>query len=148
MSETLPHTYMAVSSDLGDSLDVHPTRKFEVAQRLALSALCHTYNYHLTGSGPRYLSFTANGSQATLRFADAENMHPANGTTLMGVEVAGADGIYHKAEAKPQGEECIVLNCPEVRQIKAVRYGWQPFTRANLVNDAGLPASTFRDEQF
>lgn len=148
MSETLPHTYMAVSSDLGDSLDVHPTRKFEVAQRLALSALCHTYNYHLTSSGPRYLSFTANGSQATLRFADAENMHPANGTTLMGFEVAGADGIYHKAEAKPQGEECIVLNCPEVKQIKAVRYGWQPFTRANLVNDAGLPASTFRDEQF
>ncbi|WP_455963010.1 hypothetical protein [Bacteroides bouchesdurhonensis] len=24
-----------------------------------------------------------------------------------------------------------------------VRYGWQPFTRANLVNQASLPASTF-----
>ena len=26
----------------------------------------------------------------------------------------------------------------------AVRYAWQPYTRANLVNGAGLPASTFR----
>ena len=26
----------------------------------------------------------------------------------------------------------------------AVRYAWQPYTRANLVNTTGLPASTFR----
>lgn len=32
----------------------------------------------------------------------------------------------------------------QVTHPKLVRYGWQPFTRANLVNEAGMPASTFR----
>ena len=34
----------------------------------------------------------------------------------------------------------------KVKEPETVRYGWQPFTRANLVNGAGLPASTFRAE--
>ena len=34
----------------------------------------------------------------------------------------------------------------EVPNPRYVRYGWQPFTRANLINREGLPASTFRAE--
>ena len=34
----------------------------------------------------------------------------------------------------------------EVKDPKVVRYAWQPFTRANLVNEEGLPASTFRSD--
>ena len=34
----------------------------------------------------------------------------------------------------------------KVKEPTIVRYGWQPFTRANLVNGAGLPASTFRSD--
>ena len=40
--------------------------------------------------------------------------------------------------------ETVVLTCPEVNRPRLVRYGWEPYTRANLVNGAGLPASTFR----
>ena len=43
------------------------------------------------------------------------------------------------------GEQVKVYS-KEVRNPRYVRYGWQPFTRANLVNRAGLPASTFRAE--
>lgn len=31
-----------------------------------------------------------------------------------------------------------------IKEPQYVRYGWQPFTRANLVNGEGLPASTFK----
>ena len=72
-------------------------------------------------------------------------LRPATGDQWVGFEVAGADGIYHAAEVRVQGNTLVVwsreVNCPE-----AVRYGWQPFTRANLVNAAGLPCSTFRQE--
>ena len=34
----------------------------------------------------------------------------------------------------------------EGENIKSVYYAWQPFTRANLVNEAGLPCSTFKLE--
>ena len=55
------------------------------------------------------------------------------------------EGIYYPATAEGVGEQVKVYS-KEVRNPRYVRYGWQPFTRANLVNRAGLPASTFRAE--
>ena len=143
MAETLPNTYMAVCSDLGDSLDVHPRHKREVGERLAFSVLNRTYGHKVTPNGPRYQSMKIDGNAIVLRFADAEGMRAAQGTRLIGFEVAGADGIYHPAEATIKNNTVIVRS-KEVKQPAAARYGWQPFTRANLVNAAGLPASTFR----
>lgn len=143
MAETLPNTYMAVCSDLGDSLDVHPRHKREVGERLAFSVLNRTYGHKVTPNGPRYQTMKIDGNAIVLRFADAEGMHTAQGTRLIGFEVAGADGIYHPAEATIKNNTVIVRS-KEVKQPAAARYGWQPFTRANLVNAAGLPASTFR----
>lgn len=143
MAETLPNTYMAVCSDLGDSLDVHPRHKREVGERLAFSVLNRTYGHKVAANGPRYQSMKIDGNAIVLRFADAEGMRAAQGTRLIGFEVAGADGIYHPAEATIKNNTVIVRS-KEVKQPAAARYGWQPFTRANLVNAAGLPASTFR----
>lgn len=147
LAEADAYTWMTVSSDLGDSLNVHPTHKREIAERLARAALCHTYHHNITPSGPQYIGFTSQQSTATLVFAQAEGMHAAQGNKIMGFEVAGKDGIYHPAEAHVSGNK-IILHCKEVHSILAVRYGWQPFTHANLVNNANLPASTFRDEKF
>lgn len=143
MAETLPNTYMTVCSDLGDSLDVHPRHKREVGERLAFSVLNRSYGHKVTPNGPRYQSMKIDGDAIVLRFADAEGMRAAQGTRLIGFEVAGADGIYHPAEATIKNNTVIVRS-KEVKQPAAARYGWQPFTRANLVNAAGLPASTFR----
>lgn len=53
--DVIPNSGMAVSSDMGDSTDVHPTRKKEVAERLAYLALNKTYNYNnVTACGPMY----------------------------------------------------------------------------------------------
>lgn len=142
-----PNTWLTVSSDLGDSLDVHPTHKRPVAERLAAAALCHSYHHNVVPSGPCYEGFTTHGAYATLNFSNAQGLRPANGTRLIGFEVAGADGIYHSAEATPQGTT-VRLHSPKVSHIYGVRYGWQPFTHANLVNAVGFPASTFRDQKF
>lgn len=40
----------------------------------------------------------------------------------------------------------ITLKCKEVKHPRFVRYGWQPYTDANLVNGEGHPASTFKTE--
>ena len=39
--------------------------------------------------------------------------------------------------------ETIEVSSPEVPYPQQVRYGFAPFTDGNLVNGAGLPASTF-----
>lgn len=68
----------------------------------------------------------------------------AKGSRLIGFEVAGADGIYYPAEAQITSSNTILIRSSSVTRPLYVRYGWQPFTRANLVNEVGLPCSTFQ----
>ena len=146
LAASVPHTWMAVSSDVGDSLDVHPRRKQPVGERLALQALKNTYGLrYILSSGPEFAGAARQGDCLVLTFRHAEGLRPAAGNRWVGFEVAGADGIYHTAEVRMQGNTLVVWS-QEVKSPEAVRYGWQPFTRANLVNAAGLPCSTFRQE--
>lgn len=145
LAHELPHTWMAVSSDRGDSLDVHPRQKREIGERLALSALHRTYGkQHIVPSGPDYCCARLKGQKLLLHFNYAEGLQAAHGDRIIGFEVAGSDGIYHPAEVSVKKEGLQVWS-KAVKHPVAVRYGWQPFTRANLVNAQGLPASTFRD---
>ena len=69
----------------------------------------------------------------------------SDGKPLRTFEVAGDDGLFYPAQAVVENGKIKVWS-DKVKEPETVRYGWQPFTRANLVNGAGLPASTFRAE--
>ena len=143
LAEGLPQTWMAVSTDLGDSLNVHPIYKKEVGRRLALQALRHSYGHDIVSQGPAPVAWRADeGNEAVISFSDADGMHASDGGPLRTFEVAGEDGVYYPASAVIEGDR-IRIKSVEVSHPVSVRYGWQPFTRANLVNGAGLPASTF-----
>ena len=145
--EKMEHTGMAVSSDKGDSLDVHPIQKKEVGERLARWALNKTYGFEkVVPSGPLYKSVSFVGGKAYVEFKYAEGMKPSvEGEKLRTFEIAGEDGMFYPAQAEVEGGKIKVWS-KEVKHPKVVRYGWQPFTRANLVNAEGLPASTFRTD--
>ena len=134
---------MAVSSDHGDSLDVHPTCKQPVGERLARWALNKTYLKDIVPSGPLFRGADVRGEKVYLSFDYGQGMRSSDGKSLRCFEVAEFEGIYYPATAEVVGEQVKVYS-KEVRNPRYVRYGWQPFTRANLVNRAGLPASTFR----
>lgn len=143
LAEGLPQTWMAVSTDLGDSLNVHPAYKKEVGRRLALQSLHHSYGHNVVSQGPAPVAWrTDGGREFVILFTDADGMHSSDGEPLRTFEMAGEDGIYHPATAVIDGDK-VKLKSKEVERPVSVRYGWQPFTRANLVNGAGLPASTF-----
>lgn len=142
----IPHTGMAVSSDHGDSLNVHPTNKKPVGERLARWALHDTYaKENVVPSGPLFRKAEFRQGAAYLSFDCAEGMHSSDGKALRTFEVAEVEDIYYPATAEVVGNQVKVHN-KKVKNPRYVRYGWQPFTRANLVNGAGLPASTFRTE--
>ncbi len=136
---------MAVSSDHGDSLDVHPTCKQPVGERLARWALNKTYLKDIVPSGPLFRGADVRGEKVYLSFDYGQGMRSSDGKSLRCFEVAEFEGIYYPATAEVVGKQVKVYS-KEVRNPRYVRYGWQPFTRANLVNRAGLPASTFRAE--
>lgn len=145
LMEEIPNTGMAVCTDRGDSLDVHPTRKQEVGERLAYWALNKTYGHHVVPSGPLYKSVSFQKNVAYVSFDYAEGMKAADGNEIVTFEVAGEDQMFYPAKAIVEGNQVKVWS-DKVKEPKIVRYGWQPFTRANLVNGAGLPASTFRSD--
>lgn len=134
---------MAVSSDCGDSTNVHPTRKKEVGDRLARLALHDTYGKSLTPSGPQFRSVEFTNGAAFVTFDFNEGMHSSDGESLKTFEIAEHEGVFFSAMAEVVDGRIKVWS-KEVKNPRFVRYGWQPFTRANLVNKEGLPASTFR----
>ena len=70
-------------------------------------------------------------------------MRSSDGDRLRTFELAGEDEQFRPVEAIVEGA-AIRLRSDAVPSPKWVRYAWQPYTRANLVNSAFLPASTFR----
>ncbi|MBQ3190335.1 MAG: sialate O-acetylesterase [Bacteroides sp] len=143
----IEHVGMAVSSDKGDSLDVHPTHKLEIGERLARWALNKTYGYDkVVPSGPLYKSVSFVKGKAYVEFEYSKGLRPSvEGEKLRTFEIAGDDEIFYPAQAVVEGNQVKVW-AKEVKEPKVVRYAWQPFTRANLVNEEGLPASTFRSD--
>lgn len=146
MANELDNVYMAVSSDHGDTLDVHPRNKRPIGQRLALQALKNIYGFHhLTAQGPMPIKAVAayNGS-VTLTFSNAIGLHTSDGNTPLTFELADETEVFHPAKATILSNNQLLLSAEQVSKPLYVRYGWQPFTRANLVNGNDLPTSTFK----
>ncbi|MDO8929038.1 MAG: sialate O-acetylesterase [Bacteroidota bacterium] len=144
LSLSVPYSGMVVTSDLGDSLDVHPKRKREVGERFAKLALAKVYGQHLVSSGPEVLKFRQTGEQIRIQFNHASQLKTVDQLPLREFEIAGPNGIFEHAKATVEGNEIVIQT--QIKDIQKVRYGWSPFSRGNLVNEAGLPASTFKIE--
>ena len=137
---------MAVSSDQGDSLDVHPRNKKPIGERLARQALNKVYGMkNVVAEGPGILSAKRIAdNKVELAFDNAKGLATADGNSPITFEVAEYEGIFYPASAYITDANTVVLSTEADITPRIVRYGWQPFTRANLVNAEGLPASTFR----
>jgi sialate O-acetylesterase len=145
----LPKTGMAVTIDVGDSLNLHPTNKKPVGNRLALLALAKQYGRDtLAFSGPLYKSMRCENGGITLSFDfTGKGLCVKNGRSLEGFVIAGEDRIFHIAEASIAGNEVRVAT-PEVAKPVAVRYAWADNPPAALYNIDGLPASPFRTDDW
>lgn len=143
MSYELDNVAMVVSSDLGDRYDVHPVHKRQIGERLALQALHRDYGMsHVVPCGPMFRRVCYSGGSAYVEFDYADGMTTSDGEALRSFEVAGDDGLFVAAEAVVEGDK-VKVSSAKVKSPRYVRYGWQPFSTGNLVNGAGLPASTF-----
>lgn len=145
LMKEISNTGMAVSSDHGDSLDVHPRCKQPIGERLARWALAKTYGQDITPSGPVFSSVTRQADALIVSFLYADGLQISDGKAPSCFEIAEEDGLFHPATATIEGNK-VRLTSPTIKHPRYVRYAWQPFTRANLVNGDQLPASTFRGE--
>ena len=135
---------MAITTDVGDDKLIHPPKKKEVGDRLALWALNKDYGYtDLVHSGPIYKSMRFNKGRALVSFDHAGSGLYCPDNTIKHFEIAGTDGKYYPAKARIIGKEVMVWS-NKVPQPKGVRLGWKNYFEINLFNKEGLPASSFR----
>lgn len=143
MAGSIPFCDFAVSSDKGHPTDVHPKEKAPVGERLARLALNQTYGMeHVAQHGPTPVRAFSLRGKTVIEFSDANKLMTSDGAPLRGLEIAGKTAgftaVDFEKKATIKGNRIIIEG-----EAHRIRYGWKPFTDANLVNEAGLPASTF-----
>lgn len=142
---SIPHTGMAVTNDIGNLKNIHPTNKQEVGRRLALWALAKTYGKPgIVYSGPIYKDAKIEGGKIRVSFDYAETgLKSRDDKPLTWFTIAGEDGKFVDAQAVIDGNT-VVVSSSEVASPKTVRFAWNQDAEPNLCNQAGLPASAFR----
>ncbi len=146
----VPNTAMAVTIDIGEWNDVHPTNKKDVGERLALAAMRAAYGETgVVSSGPLYQSARREGSRIVISFTETGSGLVAKGSGTPGCfEVAGPDGRFVLAEARIEGN-CVAVWSDSVDEPVNARYAWADNPdSAYLYNREGLPASPFTTEQL
>jgi sialate O-acetylesterase len=150
MTLKLPKTGMAVTTDIGNQFDIHPTNKKDVGDRLALNALKLTYNQDIEYSSPMYKSVVFQDSKATISFDHVGSgfMVKDKYGYLKGFEIAGEDKKFYFAQAQIMGDK-VVVSHPKVTKPVTVRYAWSNAPiEANLFSTNGLPACPFRTDDW
>lgn len=164
------HVGMVAQHDLNPARPggIHPFNKLDPGKRLARWALAHEYHRDIAYMGPIYSSHSIEGDKVRIRFeqrgpggslmvgskgmeSDANQspeafVEPARETpteSLKHFRLAGADKVWHDAEALIEGNE-VIVHSKDVPEPVGVQYAYlnSPIG-ANLYNRAGLPALPF-----
>jgi len=147
----LPRTALAVTLGLGEWNDIHPLRKKEVGERLALTAKAVVYNEaQVQASAPRFQSVQREGNRLVLSFSNEGGGLVCKGTaaTPGHFALAGADKQFVWAQAQIVDNRVVVWS-PEVPEPVAVRYAWADNPEgANLYGRNGLPVAPFRTDSW
>ena len=152
LAERMDRVEMVVSSDWGDSTDVHPRHKKPIGERLAMLSYRRGLHAPLgekyTRRTKQVIDLATRGD--TVYCLIAQELRTSDGGAPQTFELAGEDGIFYPAEAQIHSypfNASVSVWSDRVKNPVWIRYGWQPFTRANLYGmrfDRWLPFSTFQ----
>jgi sialate O-acetylesterase len=146
-ARTAPHCGMAVTIDIGNPGNIHPTDKQDVGKRLALQAEKLVYGRDVLEAGPTYQSMSVDGPAIRVKFDHVGGGLLAKGEKLDGFSIAGEDQKFAPADAKIDGD-FVVVSSASVAKPVAVRYGWANSPTCTLFNKEGLPAAPFRTDDW
>ncbi len=142
-----PNTALVTASDLGSG--VHPTNKSGYGARASQVALGMVYGKKVETQGPLLASHTIEGGKVRLNFTHVgQGLAVRHSEKLQGFAIAGEDKKFVWADAVIEGNS-IVVSSDKVAKPAAVRYAWaNAHPWANLFNKDGLPAQTFRTDDW
>jgi sialate O-acetylesterase len=147
--DSLPHTGMAVTIDLGHPTNVHPREKQPVGERLERLAMAHVYGKPNRGRGPRFESAKQRGDLLVVRLANGHRrLRTLDELPPTGFEVRDGRGRWSRAEARIVVGDTLEVASPLGKAVTALRYAWVPYPEPtlNLMDETGLPVAPFETE--
>lgn len=137
------HAALAVSIDVGDRYDIHPTNKQQVGRRLALAARRLIYGEDIVASGPAPIDASRAGGQVVVRFSNAASgLVVYGGNRPIGFELCDEGNRCEYVDATVTGDR-VLLDVGSIAKPSRVRYAWADSPMCNLYNDNDLPAVPF-----
>lgn len=156
--DLIPNSDMVCTNDLVypyERHQIHPCQKRQVGERLAFIALNRNYGFsNLYCDSPEFDKMEISGDTCFIKLKkDYGGLSRYDG--IEGFEVAGADKVFHPAEAchywkqgnDPHNEWIQVIS-KDVKSPVAVRYCFKSFQLGNLGNQGGLPLIPFRTDTW
>ena len=144
----IPNTGMVVTLDIGNPENIHPQNKLDVGKRLSLWALAKTYGKDdIVYSGPIYKSMEVEGGKIKINFDYVVSGLYCKGDKLTCFTIASDNKVFHPADAVIDGNT-VVVSSDEVKNPVSVRFAFENADEPNLFNKEGLPASTFRTDNW
>jgi sialate O-acetylesterase len=145
----VPNTHMIVTLDIANPRDIHSVDKAVVGRRLADWALASLYGRtDRPASGPLFRSVQFGPAGARVFFDHADGGLVAATSPLTGFELAGEDRKFHPAWSVVENGKAVLVRSAQVPHPVAVRYAWSDAPNSSLKNQAGLPASPFRSDNW
>ncbi len=136
------HAGLAVTLDVGDRFDIHPTQKAVVGERLARVARVVAYGHPGLRSGPEATAVVRQGSDLVVRYRNVtDGLHGYSANQVIGFETCAGDTCTY-APAVPQGDS-VVLTGANRPGVTRVRYAWADAPFVNLFDGVDLPAAPF-----
>jgi len=146
----IPNAGMVVTMDVGSENTIHPPDKTTVAGRLSNLVLAQTYKKKRGEVyGPELKRMRkVDGEGIRLYFDHVADGLTDSGRGLQCFEIAGEDRVFYPAQARIVSKNEVVVTCQQVAKPVSVRYAFKDWVAGDLYNSAGLPASSFRTDDW
>jgi sialate O-acetylesterase len=145
--QSVSNTGMAVVLDAESPDGIHPPKKRDAGERLALWALAKDYVRAVEYKSPEPIGVDFKDHLAIITFDIDNNIGlTSHGKEITGFEIAGENRKFYPAKAGIDGNRVFVLS-PQVANPVAVRYAFKDASRSELFSVSGnLPVSSFRTD--
>lgn len=142
------NTHIAILMDTGEKSCIHPAKKREAGERLALLALNKSYNIGgFASESPEFKDIEVKGNEVTVNFSKAPLGVYLKSQDSENFQLAGEDKVFHPAKVKIQRYKLVVTS-EFVPNPVAVRYAFEDFAVGDLFGVGELPVSSFRSDNW
>src|SRR5215471_18793968 len=135
------HAAIAVTLDLGDPADLHPTNKREVGRRLSIAARHLIYRESIPPSGPAVDVARRHGPDVIVSFRDVTGALTTRSDGSNAFELCGdTQASCRRADARVEGASVRLSNAAGATRV---RYAGGGSPACPLTDTSGLPAGPF-----